>query len=64
VEVATALACTFPNAGSPWKQGTRRVFAKGFPFAVVYRVQPDEIVVVAVAHTSKRPKYWALRGKR
>lgn len=62
VEAATALAATHPKLGSPWKLGTRRVFAKGFKFSVVYRIEPDELVVFAVAHFRRRPTYWRQRS--
>ena len=61
VEAATTLAATHPKLGSPWKLKTRRVFAKGFMFSVVYRVEPDELVVFAVAHFRRRPTYWRRR---
>lgn len=61
VEAATTLAATHPKLGSPWKLKTRRVFAKGFKFSVVYRVEPDELVVFAVAHFRRRPTYWRRR---
>jgi plasmid stabilization system protein ParE len=32
-----------------------------FPFQIIYRVQRDDIVIVAVAHTSRSPDYWANR---
>jgi plasmid stabilization system protein ParE len=62
VEVAVALASAHPGLGSPWKLRTRRVFPKGFPFAVVYRIEPSELVVFAVAHFRQRPTYWRRRG--
>jgi plasmid stabilization system protein ParE len=58
VEAATALASAHPKLGSPWKLRTRRVFPKGFKFSVVYRIEPDELVVFAVAHFRRRPTYW------
>lgn len=61
VELATALACAHPSLGSPWKLHTRRVFPKGFPFAIVYRIEPGELVVFAVAHFRRRPTYWRNR---
>ena len=61
VEAATTLAATHPKLGSPWKLKTRRVFAKGFMFSVVYQVEPDELVVFAVAHFRRRPTYWRRR---
>ncbi len=38
--------------------GTRRVLLHDFPFAVVFRESADSILVVAVAHASRRPGYW------
>jgi len=38
------------------------VFAKRFPFAVVYRELPDEIVVLAIAPYPRQPGYW--RGRK
>ena len=61
VKAATALEATHPKLGSPWKLRTRRVFPKGFPFSVVYRIEPTELVVFAVAHFSQRPTYWRSR---
>jgi hypothetical protein len=50
VEAALTLASAHPKLGSPWKLRTRRVFPKGFPFSVVYRIEPTEFVLFAVAH--------------
>jgi toxin ParE1/3/4 len=61
VEAATALASAHPKLGSPWKFNTRRVFPKGFPFSVVYRAEPDELVIFAVTHFRRRPTYWRHR---
>ena len=61
VEAATALESTHPKLGSPWKLRTRRVFPKGFSFSVVYRIEPEELIVFAVAHFKRRPTYWRSR---
>jgi plasmid stabilization system protein ParE len=58
VEASTRIATEFPEMGAPFKYGTRRVFPKKFPFSVVYRVQADEIVVLAVAPDARKPGYW------
>jgi plasmid stabilization system protein ParE len=63
VEAATAMACARPELGSPWKQNTRRIFAKGFEFSIVYRIEPTEIIVLAVAHFRRRPTYWRRRTR-
>lgn len=61
VEDATARALAFPFSGSPASKNSRRVFVRDFPFAVVYRPEPDGILIIAVAHHSRRPEYWHLR---
>jgi plasmid stabilization system protein ParE len=33
-----------------------------YPFRIVYRVTPDRVVVVAVAHAKRRPGYWKDRS--
>ena len=37
----------------------RRVYR--FPYAVLYRIESAEIIVVAVAHLRRRPEYWTER---
>jgi toxin ParE1/3/4 len=32
-----------------------------FPFRIVYRIEPDRALVVAVAHAKRRPRYWKNR---
>ncbi len=61
VEAAVALAISLPLAGSPYKHGTRRVYPKKFPFAIVYMVGENEIIIFAVAHFRRKPGYWKSR---
>jgi plasmid stabilization system protein ParE len=61
VEQAARLASEFPEMGSPYKHGTRRVFPKKFPFSLVYVVRATEIYVLALAPFSKKPGYWRSR---
>lgn len=39
----------------------RYYFLRRFPFRIIYRVVRDEILVIAVAHGSRSPDYWANR---
>jgi plasmid stabilization system protein ParE len=36
----------------------RRRLLHGFPYAVIFRVTPAEVLVVAIAHTHRQPLYW------
>jgi plasmid stabilization system protein ParE len=40
---------------------TRRALVGRFPYQVVYRLTPTEIVIVAIAHLKRRPGYWKNR---
>jgi hypothetical protein len=35
-----------------------------FPYALIYRPAGDEIVVIAVMHLKRRPRYWLRRAQR
>ena len=61
IEQAARLAAEFPAMGSPYKYGTRRCFAKTFPFALVYVERRDEVYVIAVAHDRRKPGFWRAR---
>lgn len=39
----------------------RRRLVRRFPFGVLYRIEPDIIIIVAVAHLRKKPGYWKSR---
>ena len=51
----------FPYAGVHLRQGVRRQMVKRFPFGLLYVVEEDEIIVLAVMHLRRRPSYWASR---
>ena len=61
IERATRLAAEFPDMGSQYKYGTRRVFPRRFPYSLVYVVRGEVIYVLAVAPFSRRPGYWRSR---
>lgn len=52
-----------PEIGTPASpdQQTRRVLVQRFPYQVVYRLLPGEIVIIAIAHLKRRPGYWKAR---
>jgi len=47
-----------PTRWPRYLYGTRRYLLRRFPYAVVYREQTGSILVVAIAHGSRRPGYW------
>ena len=47
-----------PTAARVVAGDVRRRLVHRFPFAVIYRVSDDQVVVAAVAHRRRRPGYW------
>lgn len=47
-----------PMPGAAGARGARRLILKRFPYDVVVQERPEEILIVAVAHHSRRPGYW------
>ncbi len=41
--------------------GTRAFKLDRFPYLVIFREDQEAVVIVAVAHTSRRPGYWRKR---
>ena len=48
----------FPDLGSPYMGGTRRLLLTEFPYFLVYTIDRGLVLVLAVAHTSREPGYW------
>lgn len=68
VRAALVKVSHFPASGvatrARGRAAVRRVVLPRFPFSLVYVDDDDAIVVIAVAHTSRRPKYWLGRIAR
>ncbi|MHB8473882.1 MAG: type II toxin-antitoxin system RelE/ParE family toxin [Gammaproteobacteria bacterium] len=47
--------------GAAGARGIKRLILKRFPYAIVVRETAEEIIVVAIAHQSRRPRYWRYR---
>ncbi len=63
VEAVLSMIARFPLAAPRWKTHEHRRVAvlDRFPFTLPYQFAGDDIVVLALAHTSRRPGYWARR---
>lgn len=61
LEQALGLLIRFPELGQASSRNTRTLSLHSFPYSLIYRLQTDVIRVIAVAHHSRRPRYWAGR---
>ncbi len=53
-----------PYIGHVVDRNLRSTLLHRFPFSLIYSAEPDEILVVAVAHHGRRPAYWQDRVAR
>jgi hypothetical protein len=51
----------FPEAGPIERANIRKRLVSGFPFTILYEIQPDFIFIAAVMHQHRRPGYWKKR---
>jgi plasmid stabilization system protein ParE len=64
VEVTVARIIEYPEIGSPLTKLIRQFRVRKFKYNVIYVVDGAEIVIIAVAHHRKRPRYWRNRIAR
>jgi plasmid stabilization system protein ParE len=50
-----------PLIHSPYLYGTRRVLLHRYPLSVIFRERLNDIQIIAIAHSKRRPGDWAKR---
>ncbi len=63
INESISLVSELPHIAPTWpgRPGVRRRVLSTFPYAVIYTIEPDGIVIIAIEHTSRRPGYWQQR---
>lgn len=51
----------FPLAWSQFSNRSRRCIVNRFPYAIIYQIVNDEIVIFAVTQLNREPGYWKSR---
>jgi len=62
VEEAFDRIRRIPEGASEVVPGIRRVVVRRFPYGVFYRIDADQIAVIAVYHSRRDPKGWQARS--
>lgn len=66
IEKAERTIAVLPSAWPPWpgaKLGVHRYLVPGTLYAIAYRIRDEEIVVLAVAHQRRSPRYGFRRDR-
>jgi plasmid stabilization system protein ParE len=61
VEETTRRIEQTAEAGLVARANIRQRLVSGFPFTILYEIQPDRIFIAAVMHQHRRPYYWKTR---
>jgi toxin ParE2 len=54
----------YPEAWHPLGDGIRRCRLTRFPYGLIYTVDKNDILILAVAHLHRKPDYWRDRLRR
>ncbi len=61
VKAANRRIEQYPEIARVIEYGVRAKALVTFPYTLMYVIDPDDVLIVAVAHQSRRPAYWTDR---
>ena len=64
VRSATISVLQNPHSAADIGNGIRRKVLHHFPYNLIYSIESDLIIITAVAHHKRRPRYWKGRIKK
>lgn len=63
VRMAALRIATYPQAWSIERGDVRKCLLHKFPYKLMYSVEKDHILIIAVAHQHRKPDYWVSRSE-
>jgi plasmid stabilization system protein ParE len=61
IDAAFQEIAAHPARGPIISSGIRRRLIHRFPYSILYRNDPDAVVVLAIMHQKRHPEYWLSR---
>ena len=58
---AIVLLCDRHTLGIPFGNAMRQLPLRRFPYTLIYRISGDNLRIIAIAHSRRRPGYWSGR---
>jgi plasmid stabilization system protein ParE len=62
VESAIEGICQAPERWTILEQDVRRRLTRVFPYAILYVIEENHLLIVAVMHCHRKPGYWRTRA--
>jgi plasmid stabilization system protein ParE len=65
IEVYTAIQkiIAYPKIWPVFKDDIRRYLINRFPYGILYSLEDNEILILAIMHLHRKPEYWKFRYK-
>lgn len=63
VEKAALRIAEYPEAWSVDRGDVRKCLLHKFPYKLLYSIEEDHILVIALAHQHRKPDYWVARDE-
>ena len=60
---AESLIAKFPESNQELCPGVRKCALRTFPFSLIYSTEKDGLLILAVAHQRRQPRYWVRRAE-
>ena len=60
-DAAIRRISAYPKSYALLDNEVRRCLIKRFPYGVLYGIDTDTIVIIAIAHLHRKPNYWVTR---
>ena len=64
VEEAVSKVAEAPERWRILEEDVRRCLTRVFPYGILYTIEPEFVLIVAVMHCSREPGYWRQRLTR
>jgi toxin ParE1/3/4 len=61
VKRVESVIAEFPEAGEEIRPGIRKRLLRSFRCSLIYSTEQETLLIIAIAHHSRRPGYWAGR---
>ena len=58
VRRAESLIAQFPESAAEIRPGIRKRILRKFRYSLIYTIEKDGLLILALAHHSRRPGYW------
>lgn len=61
IDSSLGRIAAYPESFVSISNGIRRCLVKRFPYGILYGIDSNKIIIVAVAHLHRKPDYWLSR---